>query len=349
MNPMQPTYGGGIDDAYVAEINPTGSALVYSTYLGGSGNDWGQHIAVDSSGNAYITGMTSSTDFPTMNPVQPTYGGGVYNAFIAKIASIGDATTTTIAAPPITYGADGLVTVSVTSSFGTATGVVTLSVDGGAPLSQDLSGGSTVFTLTGATGGAHSLSASYAAQGDFLASSVSGTLTVNKAGSTTLITANTPNPSAPGQAVVASFQVTGNGRPTGTVTVSAISGEACAGTLNAGTGSCSVTFVTVGSRTLTANYSGDVNFVSSSSAGVTQMVNGPLASLSPPSVNFGNVYLGLLGVQTVILTTIGNASMSISNISISATGSSGGEFYRLSLCPPTLTSPSQFHTFVRGR
>ena len=70
--------GGGvhIGDAFVTKFNPTGSALVYSTYLGGSGDDQGYGIAVDSSGNAYVTGLTSSTDFPTMNPLQPANGGG---------------------------------------------------------------------------------------------------------------------------------------------------------------------------------------------------------------------------------------------------------------------------------
>jgi hypothetical protein len=49
----------------VAKLNPTGSALVYSTYLGGSGDDFGYGIAVDSSGNAYVTGETFSHNFPT--------------------------------------------------------------------------------------------------------------------------------------------------------------------------------------------------------------------------------------------------------------------------------------------
>ena len=75
MNPLQPAKGGGID-AFVTKINPTGSALVYSTYLGGSADDEGFGIAVDSTGNAYVAGWTSSTDFPTMNPLQPAYGGG---------------------------------------------------------------------------------------------------------------------------------------------------------------------------------------------------------------------------------------------------------------------------------
>src|ERR1019366_5555384 len=90
MNPLQPTYGGGDYDAFVAKFNPTGSALVYSTYLGGSGADSGFGIAVDSSGNAYVTGSTNSNNFPTMNPLQPANGGN-YPAFVAKINPSGSA------------------------------------------------------------------------------------------------------------------------------------------------------------------------------------------------------------------------------------------------------------------
>jgi hypothetical protein len=91
MNPLQPTYGGDPYDAFVAQLNPTGSALVYSTYLGGSGNDQGLGIAVDSSGNAYVTGLTFSSDFPLMNPLQPTYGGGYGDAFVSELNPSGTA------------------------------------------------------------------------------------------------------------------------------------------------------------------------------------------------------------------------------------------------------------------
>jgi hypothetical protein len=80
---LQPANGGG-GDAFVAQLNPTGSALVYSTYLGGSAYDTGGGIAVDSSGNAYVTGDTVSTNFPTMNPFQPANGGGD-DAFVTKL------------------------------------------------------------------------------------------------------------------------------------------------------------------------------------------------------------------------------------------------------------------------
>ncbi|PYX55173.1 MAG: hypothetical protein DMG76_18975 [Acidobacteria bacterium] len=63
---FQTTFGGGPGDAGVIKLNPSGSALVYSTFLGGSGFDAGIGIAVDSLGNAYVTGITNSTNFPTV-------------------------------------------------------------------------------------------------------------------------------------------------------------------------------------------------------------------------------------------------------------------------------------------
>ncbi len=63
-------------DAFVTKLNPTGSALVYSTYLGGSSMDGAKAIAVDASGNAYVTGYTRSTDFPLVNPLQSQKASG---------------------------------------------------------------------------------------------------------------------------------------------------------------------------------------------------------------------------------------------------------------------------------
>src|SRR5258708_2543291 len=88
-NPLQPANGGGYD-AFVAKLNPTGSALIYSTYLGGSGYDFGYSIVADSAGNAHVTGPTTSTNFPTMNPLQATNGGG-WDAFVAELTSVGSA------------------------------------------------------------------------------------------------------------------------------------------------------------------------------------------------------------------------------------------------------------------
>jgi len=92
---FQPTLRGGSYDAFVAKINPSqagAASLVYSTYLGGKGNDAAYGIALDGSGNAYLTGLTTSTNFPTLHPVQAKYGGGGGgDAFVTKLNSTGSA------------------------------------------------------------------------------------------------------------------------------------------------------------------------------------------------------------------------------------------------------------------
>ena len=83
---------GGLDDAFVSVIKADGSGFVYSTFLGGSNADQGLGIAVDSAGDAYVTGLTlSNTDFPTKGAVQPTYGGGAQDAFITAFNPGGSA------------------------------------------------------------------------------------------------------------------------------------------------------------------------------------------------------------------------------------------------------------------
>ncbi|MFX0060797.1 MAG: SBBP repeat-containing protein [Candidatus Hermodarchaeota archaeon] len=77
-------------DLFVAKLNSTGNGLVFSTYLGGYGPDYGTAIAVDATGNSYITGMTESSNFPMKNAYQNTYGGGDYDAFITKLNATGN-------------------------------------------------------------------------------------------------------------------------------------------------------------------------------------------------------------------------------------------------------------------
>ena len=91
VNAVQTKIGDTHGDAFVTKFNSSGSSLSYSTYLGGSNTDNGSGIAVDVSGNAYITGITSSTDFPTANPIQPTNGGSSSDAFVTKLNSQGSA------------------------------------------------------------------------------------------------------------------------------------------------------------------------------------------------------------------------------------------------------------------
>src|ERR1700676_3413348 len=88
MNPIQSAYHGNTD-AFVLELNSSGNALVYSTYLGGSALDYAHSIEVDANAVAYVTGSTASLDFPTLNAEQSTYGGGGIDAFAAKISAGG--------------------------------------------------------------------------------------------------------------------------------------------------------------------------------------------------------------------------------------------------------------------
>ena len=81
--PFQAGFGGSFD-AFIAKFDPAGAALKYSTYLGGSGDDFGYGIALDSQGDAYVTGMTRSFDFPTATALQPANAGSD-DAFVAKL------------------------------------------------------------------------------------------------------------------------------------------------------------------------------------------------------------------------------------------------------------------------
>ncbi|MEN6532014.1 MAG: SBBP repeat-containing protein [Bryobacteraceae bacterium] len=85
---------GGAQDAFVAKLNADGKTLTYATYLGGSGgtlgaNEFGTGIRADSAGNAYVTGITSSTNFPTANAYQSLFAGGTWDGFVAKISPSG--------------------------------------------------------------------------------------------------------------------------------------------------------------------------------------------------------------------------------------------------------------------
>ena len=91
VNPIQSFYAGNLADAYVAKFSPTLSSLVYSTYLGGNGNDGVTGIVVDSSGAAHVTGVTFSSNFPVANAVQNQFQGGAFDAFVTKINPAGTA------------------------------------------------------------------------------------------------------------------------------------------------------------------------------------------------------------------------------------------------------------------
>lgn len=89
-NAMYPKYKGGgawlWEDVFITKVHPKGNALVFSTYLGGTGQDEGYSIALDNNDDIYVSGMTKSTDFPVKDAFQNNLGGGEWgDAFIVKI------------------------------------------------------------------------------------------------------------------------------------------------------------------------------------------------------------------------------------------------------------------------
>ena len=86
------SYNGGTSDAFVAKLNTSGSALVYATYLGGSGEEYGNGIDIDTGGKVYVIGDTNSTDFPvTTGGFDTSFNGGNSDAFVIKLSSDGSA------------------------------------------------------------------------------------------------------------------------------------------------------------------------------------------------------------------------------------------------------------------
>ncbi|HLJ96277.1 MAG TPA: SBBP repeat-containing protein, partial [Gemmataceae bacterium] len=104
-NPLQAQYYGLTSNAFVTRLSSGGNLLLYSTYLGGSGSDYGSAIAADSSGNVYLTGATSSSNFPTQNPFQSSFSGvnGGDDAFVARVSPFGTALMHTPTPIPPTF------------------------------------------------------------------------------------------------------------------------------------------------------------------------------------------------------------------------------------------------------
>ena len=97
---FQNNYGGGNSDAFVSELNSTGSNLLYSTFLGGSNDEKGYSISLNDSGKVYITGNTSSPNYPTtIGAYQNVYAGGT-DAFLTKLSLITAPNTVSLVSPP---------------------------------------------------------------------------------------------------------------------------------------------------------------------------------------------------------------------------------------------------------
>jgi Beta-propeller repeat len=148
-----------LSDAFVTKLNAAGSALVYSTFLGGSLYDEGRGIDLDGSGNVFAIGSTSSDNFPTANPMQGSNGGGLNNhddAFVVKLGAAGSTTTTlsslTLNPTSVTGGASLQGTVTLSSAAPSGGAVVMLASSNGTvasvPPSVTVAAGATSASFT---------------------------------------------------------------------------------------------------------------------------------------------------------------------------------------------------------
>jgi hypothetical protein len=269
---------------FVTEFNPTGSGLVYSTYLGSfvpgkcsncfpyNSANW---VAVDRLGSIYVTGITESPGFPTLNAPQPNIAGG-YDAFVAKFMYTASTTglvsspNPSVSGKPVTFTA----TVSPVSG-GTPTGKVSFR-DGATLLANTLLSGSTAtFTTRNLPVGLNGITAVYGGDSNF-SSSTSAPLNQYVLAATTTTLTSSPNPSIKAQSVTFTAVVSsGSGAPPNGETVSFMKGTIVLGTaaLSSGTAIFTTSSLPVGTDSITAVYGGDANLAPSKSNIVKQVVN----------------------------------------------------------------------------
>ena len=330
----QPTFGGGTcgaapcSDAFVAELNPGGSALLYATFLGGMDNDSGSAIAVNSSGEAFVTGFTRSDDFPVLNALQTTFGGGTCgsnpcsDAFLTVLDPTGSAQvySTFLGGSETDFGQaialDGSSNAFVTGStaspnFPATLGAVQVARGGNSPTGD-------AFLVRVGTEDAPAVALSpqkltFANQATGFASPAK-TVTLTNSGSVGLS--------------ISSIVLHGD-----FALMSPPPASACGTTVAAGGATCtiSVTFkptVTgdlIGDVTITDDAAGSPHKISLAGKGVTPT---PAVTLVPASVDFGNQTFGVTSApQTITLTNSGTAVLTITSIVVAS------DFAQTNTCP----------------
>ncbi len=369
VNPIQSRGNVDYPDAFVTEFNPDGSALIYSTYLGGSLSDYGTGIAVDATGSAYITGGTGSTNFPVTAGAFQTTEGGLTDAFIAKIAPV------TLAAPAteFTFGNQA---VGTTSAAQTATltnsGLTTLTISG-----ITVGGANpTDFAESDNCGTSLAVSASCTISVTFTPASVasfSATLNVAVSASsnpqTIPLTGTGIAATTAPQAVLTPTSLAFGNQTTGTTSAAQVitlsnpgtatlmivgvsleganpadfaQTNSCGSSLAAGA-SCaiSVTFTPASAASFNAviivedNAAGPPQMAALSGTGVAPAA--PQAVLTPTSAAFGNQTVGTTSAaQTVTLSNPGNATLTITGISLA--GMNPGNFAQTNTCGSSLAA-----------
>jgi Big-like domain-containing protein/chitobiase/beta-hexosaminidase-like protein len=244
-------------------------------------------------------------------------------------------TTITIAAPPVIGPVDGVVTVAVASTGGTPAGTVSLSADGGVPQVQPLVNGIGRFSVASPLPGVHTLTASYAAQSGFGASTATGSLLVSRAPTTTGIVA--PSVTSPANASVKVTVSSAGFTPGGAVTLSVDGGTAATQTLLDGAATFDIVSPAAGTHALSAAYVAQRSFAASAASG-TLAVSAPATGLTvtaPVPTVAANATLATVAVP-VTLTWSGTGG--ITRYELQQSFNNGASYAALSLPSATATS-----------
>jgi hypothetical protein len=338
---FQPSYGGGTVDAFVTKLNAAGSALVYSTYLGGTAVDGGQDITVDAAGNAYVSGITDSSNFPTTpGAFQTSYGGG-RDAFVAKIQPLLDISVSPSSLDFGTQPVDHLSAahpLSVTNPGEGTLNFTDFAVSGDFALDADTTTCAVGTPL--AVGNNCSIGVTFTPTATGTRTGLI-TITDNAPGSPHTVTPSgfgtQPAVGLSGTSLDFGDQRVGTSSTSQPVTLSntgnapltlssiAASGDFaetsnCGDSVTVG-GNCTIsvtlTATATGARsgvlTITDDAPGSPHTVTLSGTGIE-----PAVSLAPPSLNFGNQRVGRSSApQTVTLTNTGTAPLNITSMVLS--------------------------------
>lgn len=287
---------GEYDAAFVTRLNETGTALLYSTYLGGATLDGARALALDSAGNAYLAGLSDSVDFPiSPGAYQPTDKTNAFGTcFVAKLdlgfPVISTTTILTSSANPQGVGLPLTITAAVSpaSGSGVPTGSVIFSVDGAAgpdiPLANGVATITPDYLLPGTFSvGTHTIVAIYSpdANGSIYGSStgmLTQTITSSSPIATTTKLTSSANPQTAGLPVTFTVTVTpasGTYAPTGTITTTVDGATGPTLLLSNGVASITTSALAAGTHTIVATYVPDANSsdYESSSATLVQTIN----------------------------------------------------------------------------
>jgi hypothetical protein len=321
-------FAVGAPDYFIAKVNPLGSGLVYSTYLGGSQpslSPGSNGLALDSSGDAYVTGYVLATDFPVSSnayqssPTCALVTSGSVTEYTSPVFSEINPSGTALLYSTYFGGTGGPVSV--------VAGVSSRTCDYGYGLGLDSEGnayltGSAVSANFPTTSGA--FQTSNPANGSSFVSKFLLNASATSIATTTSLAAS-GNPASVGTSVTFTATVNpggGNGVPTGTVTFNVDGGSGTAVALNgSGNANYSTGTLTAGTHTIEVSYSGDANYAASSDS-LTETITGAAANIAVASGSGQSATIGTaFAAPLVVLVKDANGNP-VSGVSVTFTGTS---------------------------